>query len=242
MLSANTPYTIRLFDSPSNRSVVQIFNEDQTEMLTMFMGVRAERMEPADETVFVFIETEPGYALPIREWYYPGRLSGLEFVYPKDQALRIAQHAKEPILATGSADLHSLASLKVESIGPLNTDLPAATATATASVEPAPAPVFEQDEAPAEVAAAEPEAEFEAEAPAELAAAEPVEEPVEFEQEEVQIAQAEAPAEVEQDRDAISEESEGELPRTAGELPLVGLIGLLCLGAGLGLRVLKANN
>jgi hypothetical protein len=33
-----------------------------------------------------------------------------------------------------------------------------------------------------------------------------------------------------------------ELPRTAGELPMIGLIGMLCLGFGLGLRVLSARS
>ena len=38
----------------------------------------------------------------------------------------------------------------------------------------------------------------------------------------------------------VTQES-SELPRTAGELPLVALIGALCLGAGLGMKVLSAK-
>jgi hypothetical protein len=33
-----------------------------------------------------------------------------------------------------------------------------------------------------------------------------------------------------------------ELPQTAGELPLIALIGLLCLGAGLGLKAIRSNS
>jgi hypothetical protein len=33
-----------------------------------------------------------------------------------------------------------------------------------------------------------------------------------------------------------------QLPETAGELPLLGLIGILCLGVGLGLKVLSARS
>src|SRR5262245_23121580 len=83
VLQANTPYVIRLLDSPSNRNVVQIYDKDQKHMLTMFMAISAERQEPADRTLFEFVETAPGYPLPIKEWFYPGRLNGLEFVYPK---------------------------------------------------------------------------------------------------------------------------------------------------------------
>ena len=51
VLQANTPYVIRLLDSPSNRNVVQIYDKDQMHMLTMFMAISAERPEPADRTV-----------------------------------------------------------------------------------------------------------------------------------------------------------------------------------------------
>src|SRR5215831_3550679 len=118
VLQANTPYVIRLLDSPSNRNVVQIYDKDQMHMLTMFMAVSAERPEPADRTVFKFIETAPGYPLPIKEWFYPGRLNGLEFVYPKEQALSISEHAREPVLAAENTDLHDLSSITVEAISP----------------------------------------------------------------------------------------------------------------------------
>src|SRR5262245_48440534 len=118
VLQANTPYVIRLLDSPSNRNVVQIYDKDQKHMLTMFMAISAERPEPADRTVFKFIETAPGYPLPVKEWFYPDRLNGLEFVYPKDQALSIAEHAREPVLAAENTDLHHLNSITVEAISP----------------------------------------------------------------------------------------------------------------------------
>jgi hypothetical protein len=196
VLEANTPYVIRLYDSPSTRHVVQILNEDQTRLITMFMGIRDERMQPTDDTKFTFMESAPGFPLPIKEWFYPGRLSGLEFIYPKAQLERIAGYRT----ATRTTEV----------------------AVAEPVVEPAP----EQ-----EIAQAEPE-------PA------PVEEPAV--QEETQIAQLEEPPAIQPEPVAeepapVSEEPARELPRTAGELPLIGLIGMLCLGAGLGLKVLTAR-
>src|SRR5262249_11960496 len=117
VLQPNTKYTIKLLDSPSDRNIVQIYNEDQTQMLTMFMAISDERPEPTDRTQFTFIETQPQYPLPIKEWFYPGRLHGLEFIYPKDQAIKISEHALEPVLAAESNDLHDLASVKVEAVG-----------------------------------------------------------------------------------------------------------------------------
>src|SRR6266850_3348773 len=129
-LQPNTRYVIRLYDSPSTRNVVQVLNDDETKLLTMFMAVSDQRLEPFDKTVFTFIETQPGYPLPVKEWFYPGRLNGLEFIYPKDQALEIARHAKEPILAAESVNLHDLAAIKVEAIGPIREAPLPTTATA----------------------------------------------------------------------------------------------------------------
>src|SRR5262245_26533811 len=66
VLEANTPYVIRLFDSPATRSVVQIYNEDQTKMLTQFLAIADQRLEATDETVFTFIETSPQEPLPMK--------------------------------------------------------------------------------------------------------------------------------------------------------------------------------
>src|SRR5688572_18199778 len=63
VLEANKPYVIRLYDSPSERNVIQIFNEDQTKLVTMFMAIRSERMEPTDDTKFSFMESAPGFPL-----------------------------------------------------------------------------------------------------------------------------------------------------------------------------------
>ena len=212
-LEANTPYVIRLFDSPSERKVVQIYNEDQTKMLTMFMAISAERLEPTDKTVFTFIETEPGYPIPIKEWFYPGRLTGREFVYPKDQAMQIALHTRERILTADGA----------------------ITKTETTQV-------FEEKPAVAEeITPAEPEVD-QTEQAEQVAQVEPVEQPQLDQQEDVEnVPQVAQDTESREQAPAVTEEDQ-ELPATAGELPLIALIGVLCLGAGLGLKVLSAKS
>jgi hypothetical protein len=234
VLQPNTRYVIRLYDSPAERHVVQILNEDETKLLTMFMGVSDQRSEPADNTVFTFIETAPGYPLPMKEWFYPGRLHGLEFVYPTDQAREIAQHAKEPVLSADAGDLHKLSAIHVEAIEPIRETTAPATQTAavTKSEEP---PLVEEKPSVEQPAAPDVE--------------QPAPEP-----ENPQIAQNEndsnlkaEPEEVQREKPAetpaVTEESNNEeLPRTAGELPLIALIGALCLGAGLGFKVLSARS
>jgi hypothetical protein len=170
-------------------------------MLTMFIAISAQRMEPTDETVFTFIETAPQYPLPIKEWFYPGRLTGLEFVYPKEQREEIARH-----MATAVTETASLT--KPETV------------EERTSVE--------------EVAPAEPEI---VEEQAAVPEDQNLDSPVEIAQNTEPAIQEETPAEP----PAVTEE-ERELPRTAGDLPLTGLIGLLCLSAGLGMKVVSAKS
>jgi len=237
VLQPNTRYVIRLLDSPSTRNVVQIYNEDQTKMLTMFMGISSERSEAADHTVFSFIETEPGNPLPIKEWFYPGRTLGLEFVYPKDQALKIAGHAREPVLATDSVNLHDLSSITVEAIEPLRDRDSSVAQTATMTRT-------ETTQSVEETPIVEPAREEPAAVEQEQAVVIEEEQPAVQEQE-VQIAQNQQPEPIQQPEPApaVSDEDDSrQLPRTAGELPLVALIGALCVGAGLVLRVLSTRS
>jgi|SRR5579862_8861795 len=234
-LQPNTRYTMRLYDSPSTRNVVQVLNGDDTKMLTQFMAITDERLEPVDKTTFTFIETEPGYPMPIKEWFYPGRNIGLEFVYPKEQALEIARHAKEPILSAESVDLHKLAAVRVEAISPLGSEAPATTTAENgpkAELPPAeeakPTPAPEPETVP-NPPAAEEQPQEQPQAPAIAENNQPeIQEPV---------APPAAPAPA-----ANEETNTRELPKTAGELPLMALIGVLCLGAGIGMKVVSAKS
>jgi|SwirhisoilCB2_FD_contig_91_1007928_length_904_multi_2_in_0_out_0_1 hypothetical protein len=242
-LQPNTPYVMRLLDSPAERHVVEIYNTDETKMLTRFMAVSDERQQVADKTVFTFIETEPGFPLPMKEWFYPGRLIGLEFIYPKHQAREIAHHAKEAVLSTDSVDLHDLASLKVEAIEPIGSEA-AITSTATnftkletpTIVEEKPsAPAVEEKNATPEVVQAAPAVQ-EPEAPA-------IQEPeVQQSTPVVQNNTETTTTTTDQQQTTQTSQEKRELPRTAGELPLIGLAGALLLGAGLGMRVLSSKS
>jgi hypothetical protein len=193
-LEANTNYVMKLLDSPSERHVVQVFNEDQNRLLAMFIAISAEQMRPAEGTQFTFMETDPGYAKPIQKWFYPGRTIGLEFIYPKQQLLDIAAHQGGRSITTAVAEV-------------------------------IPAPIEE----PVQIAENQPPAELpRAEEPA-VVEEQPVQQP--------EPAVSEAPAEP---APAPEPEPAQELPKTAGELPIIGLIGLLSLGAGLTLRAVRS--
>jgi hypothetical protein len=93
-------YLFRLADPDSGRNVVQVLNADGTTPYGMFFAMRAERFEPASTPEVRFMETAAGMPAAIKTWWYPGERSGYEFVYPKDQARRLAQGASQPVLTT----------------------------------------------------------------------------------------------------------------------------------------------
>jgi len=240
VLQPNTRYVIRLQDSQSDRHIIQIFNGTGQKMLTTFLGINDERTQPEDRTVFSFIETQPGYPLPIKEWFYPGRLNGTEFVYPKDQAKEIAQHALEPVLSASNNNLEDLASIKVEAAD-LGSQTPV-TSTTAANFPPKAdnAPVVE--EKPTEIAQNNNESTVTKSESEEVQREKP--------SENTESTESTAPPTTEQNTEQNNTKTEQqnntaenqELPRTAGELPLITLIGVLCLGGGLGLKVLSSRS
>jgi len=84
-------YVFKLLNSSSERHVVQIFNEDQSQIVDTVLAIPNYRLEPTGKSRFGFWETPPGYAKAMRAWFYPGDNFGQEFPYPKHlQAIETA--------------------------------------------------------------------------------------------------------------------------------------------------------
>ena len=69
-------------------------------MIGHWLFVQAERPEVSQDTVVMFKETAAGQTPAIHYWYYPGERIGKEFVYPKDQAVKLAARSNERVLST----------------------------------------------------------------------------------------------------------------------------------------------
>ncbi len=93
-------YLFHVMDPFFGSKVIQVKSADGDTALAMFLTVAAERMEPADRPEIRFMETPAGTPPAIKTWWYPGAQIGWEFVYPKEQARRLAQATTEPILTT----------------------------------------------------------------------------------------------------------------------------------------------
>jgi hypothetical protein len=211
-------YLFKLADSQSNRHIVQVFRQDEREILATILAVPAERLEVSGETVVTFRETAENTTPAVQYWYYPGDRIGHEFVYPKDQGRRIAQRTGQNVL-TMDGDVASAGST-VSSTGPdgkvseWKREAPTAPTTAeNRSSTVAGSGVAEETVAP-RTESNNPESET---PPAEPAAPSP--------------AEPAAPASTVGTSGRASE-----LPRTASPLPLTGLIGLLALGGAWALR------
>jgi hypothetical protein len=63
--------------------------------------VPAERADPTAHTAITLAEPQSGTPVLVK-WFYPGRLTGHEFVYPKGQEQEIAQAKQEVLLGNGS--------------------------------------------------------------------------------------------------------------------------------------------
>src|SRR5438270_937313 len=93
-------YVMRLLDSPSNRHIVQIFDEGEQHLITTVLAIPNYRLQPTGETQFGFWETPAGQPKALRSWFYPGDNFGQEFAYPKNEAMQIAAAVNQPVPTT----------------------------------------------------------------------------------------------------------------------------------------------
>jgi LPXTG-motif cell wall-anchored protein len=112
-------YVFKLPDS-SERTMVQIWNEDETRLITTILAVADYREKTPDKTIVSFDERPAGQPEALRAWFYPGDNFGVEFVYPKQRATELAQANQQPVLSVreDATDAASLKTATVESVAP----------------------------------------------------------------------------------------------------------------------------
>jgi len=149
-------YVFKILDSQSDRHIVQIFNQDQTQVLTTILAIPNYRLKPTDKTVITFRERPAGEPEALRAWFYPGRQWGEEFVYEKPRALELAKETNTPVLATrielATAPIEALKTAPVEAVTPTGDPVELAQVVEAPPVEAASVAAAE----PTTVAAADP--------------------------------------------------------------------------------------
>jgi len=230
-------YTFKLADTPS-RNVVQVLSQDEKKIHGQFLFVQAQRRDASGDTVVTFRETAEGTTPAVQYWYYPGETIGKEFVYPKDQAVKIAARTHSTVLSTeGDITPESQVS-SIDESGKVTKWERQSRDNNTAAAAPAQSPsVQAQPSAPAgslagNQGAAQPQDRTTASDTARSSVAPaPAREP------------ARSTASASQSNNTAvgtsGQVAANELPRTASPLPIAGLLGLLSLGGGLGLRAFR---
>ena len=99
-------YVFRLAD-PALHNVIQVFDDRERKMMGQWFYIPAQRTSEQlraanGKPVVMFHEMPEGTTPAIRYFFYPTDLAGKEFIYPKNQALKIAAASHESVLATDS--------------------------------------------------------------------------------------------------------------------------------------------
>ena len=197
-LKPNTRYILKRLDhGTTDPHVLQVWTGDGRHLISTFIAASAERLEPTGKTVLTFYETANGYARPVHKWFYPGRLIGYDFIYPKAKMTEITAHliGEKPAVQTAQVE-------RVEG--------PEASTESTSNTA-------EQDNLMAENSGQE----VQRQKPSETATVDSS--TTDTQASEQSDVTTEAPA-------AQNTEPAKELPRTAGELPLLLMAGLASLG------------
>jgi hypothetical protein len=188
VLPAGT-YVFRVFDSKSDRHVVQILSKDELTVYATILAIPNYRLKPTDKTVMTFRERPAGQPEALRAWFYPCRNWGEEFVYGKAMAMELAKTENAPVLFTQ-------AEIPVEVAQPITSVTEPVVATLVQ------APIMAITPAGVEVQAAE-------------------------------VVTAPPQAELAVLSNPAVTPFVDTLPATAGNVPMIGLFGLLALGGAI---------
>jgi hypothetical protein len=156
-------YVFKLADSQSDRHIVQIFNADESHIITTILAIPNYRLQPTGKSKFTFWETPAGEPQALRAWFYPGDNFGQEFRYKPAQYARITTtQSPASVTYTQSESSKVQDSPKVEESAKVEEKVEERTEIAQNTPPPAPEPA----PAPAEVAPEAPR--VQADQPAEL--------------------------------------------------------------------------
>lgn len=92
-------YRFELMDPDNSRRVIRVSDKDGTKNYGIFLSISDQKLKPSDNAVVMFKEMPAGSPQAIQAWFYPGETIGYEFVYPHDQAMKIAKATHQTVLS-----------------------------------------------------------------------------------------------------------------------------------------------
>jgi hypothetical protein len=103
VLPAGTYWFVLANTSTGNRNIIHIFNSDRSMLYATVSTITAERAQPSDHSVFTFAELDSMQPSAIVTWFYPGRTTGHEFVYPTQDERELASAKHQTVVARAPA-------------------------------------------------------------------------------------------------------------------------------------------
>ena len=92
-------YLFKLVNTGSGQNIVQIFNADRTVLYATLQTIQTDRLEPTGHTVVALAEQGTGQPDVLLKWFYPGRETGNEFLYPTQTEKELAQDKQQVVVA-----------------------------------------------------------------------------------------------------------------------------------------------
>jgi hypothetical protein len=90
-------YVFRLRNSLSNRNIVQIYDENERNLLQTVQAIPAFRMTPRSDVTIELEERPIGQPQAIRRVFFPGDNYGQQFIYPPVKAMTAVSITSKPI-------------------------------------------------------------------------------------------------------------------------------------------------
>jgi hypothetical protein len=98
VLPAGT-YLFKLANADSDLNTVQVFNANRTVLYATLQTIGTERQEPTGDIVVALAEQGAGQPDVLLKWFYPGRETGHEFLYPGQKEKELAQDKQQTVVA-----------------------------------------------------------------------------------------------------------------------------------------------
>lgn len=140
-------YVIKRADE-SLPNVIQFTNREESQVFATVQALPTIRQKPSDKVEIITEERPTGSPEALKKWFYPGDLTGAEFVYPESDR-RLLAAVTGPRIAERSPSAAPSVTPRVEEARPANTPAKAE--------EPVPI-VERQSDEPAVIAQAQPPA------------------------------------------------------------------------------------
>ena len=97
-------YIVKVINTQETRSIVQFTTPDESSVVATVLAVPNYRVQAPENTEFVYFQRAEGMGPAIKSWVHPGYNYGVEFVYPKEKAVVLAEKTHETVYTTESKE------------------------------------------------------------------------------------------------------------------------------------------